>query len=55
MNKLLYDDLIKIKNENDFSELEINFYHEGKDLIPNGSQIKVMYIFIIIYKYFIYY
>ena len=40
-NKLLYDDLIKIKNENDFSELEIYFNHEGKDLISNGSQIKV--------------
>ena len=41
-NKELYDNLIKIKNENDLSELDdIYFICEGNDLIINGNQIKV--------------
>ena len=41
-NKDLYDNLIKIKNENDLSELDdIYFICEGYDLIIDGSKIKV--------------
>ena len=40
-NKELYDELIKIKKEDDLSELEIYFVYNGDDLILNGSQIKV--------------
>ena len=41
-NKELYDNLIKIKNENDLSELDdIYFICEGYDLIIDGSKIKV--------------
>ena len=41
-NKELYDNLIKIKNENDLSELDdIYFICEGNDLIIDGNKIKV--------------
>jgi hypothetical protein len=41
-NKDLYDNLIKIKNENDLSELDdIYFICEGNDLIIDGNKIKV--------------
>ena len=40
-NKALYEYLIKLKNENDFSKLKIYFNYEGKDLIVNGSKVKV--------------
>ena len=40
-NKSLYDYLFKLKNGNDFSELNIYFNYEEKDLISNGSKIKV--------------
>lgn len=41
-NKELYDTLIKIKNENDLSELDdIYFICEGNDLIIDGNKIKV--------------
>lgn len=41
-NKELYDHLIKIKNENDLSELDdIYFIYEGNDLIIDGNKIKV--------------
>ena len=37
-NKELYDNLIKIKNENDLSELDdIYFICEGNDLIIDGN------------------
>ena len=37
----LYDKLIKIKKEDDLSELDIHFIYDGEDLITNGSTIKV--------------
>ena len=40
-NKALYEYLIKLKNENDFSLLNIHFNYDGKDLIANGSKVKV--------------
>ena len=40
-NKELYDKLIKIKKEDDFSELNLYFICDGDDLILNGSNIKV--------------
>lgn len=40
-NKALYDYLFKLKNGNDFSELNIYFNYEGNDLILNGNKIKV--------------
>ena len=40
-NKELYDEMIKIKKEEDVSELDIYFVCDGDDLILNGSQIKV--------------
>ena len=40
-NKPLYDYLFKLKNGNDFSELNIYFNYEGNDLISNGAKIKV--------------
>ena len=40
-NKPLYNYLFKLKNENDFSELNIYFNYEGNDLILNGTKIKV--------------
>ena len=40
-NKELYDNLIKIKKEDDLSELDIYFKCDGDDLIENGSDIKV--------------
>ena len=39
-NQSLYDNLIKLKNKNDFS-LNLYFNYEGYDLIPNGWKIKV--------------
>ena len=40
-NKELYEYLIKIKKEEDYSELEIYFVCDGVDLILNGNTIKV--------------
>lgn len=40
-NKELYEYLIKIKKEDDFSELDIYFVCDGDNLIINGDQIKV--------------
>ena len=40
-NKELYDKLIKIKKEDDYSELNLYFICDGDDLILNGSNIKV--------------
>ena len=40
-NKELYDKLIKIKREDDFSELEIYFIYDGDELISDGDKIKV--------------
>ena len=40
-NKFIYDSLIKLKNKNDFSNLNLYFYYEGNYLIPNGNKIKV--------------
>ena len=40
-NKELYEYLIKIKKEEDFSELDIYFICDGVDLILNGNTIKV--------------
>ena len=40
-NKELYDNLIKIKKEEDISELDIYFKCDGDDLITNGGNIKV--------------
>ena len=40
-NKELYEYLIKIKKEEDFSELDIYFVCDGDDLILNGNTIKV--------------
>ena len=40
-NKDLYDKLIKIKKEDDLSELNLYFICDGNDLTINGSNIKV--------------
>ena len=40
-NKELYDKLIKMKKEDDISDLDIYFIYDGEDLITNGSTIKV--------------
>ena len=40
-NKELYEYLIKIKKEEDFSKLDIYFACDGDDLILNGNNIKV--------------
>ena len=40
-NKELYEYLIKIKKEDDFSELDIYFVCDGDNLILNGNNIKV--------------
>ena len=40
-NESLYDYLIKLKNKNDFSIINLYFNYEGSDLIPNGNKIKV--------------
>lgn len=40
-NESLYDYLIKLKNQNDFSILNLYFNYKGNDLIPNGNKIKV--------------
>ena len=40
-NKDLYDYLIKLKNNNDISKLNISFNYEGNDLVKNGKNIQV--------------
>ena len=40
-NEELYDKLIKMKKEDDISDLDIYFIYDGEDLITNGSTIKV--------------
>jgi hypothetical protein len=40
-NESLYDYLIKLKNKNDYSILNLYFNYKGNDLIPNGNKIKV--------------
>lgn len=40
-NKSLYENLIKIKNRNNFSDLNLYFNYEDNDLVSNGSNIEV--------------
>ena len=40
-NKELYDKLIKIKKEDDISELDLYFVCDGEELVSNGEKIKV--------------
>ena len=40
-NESFYDYILKLKNKNDFSKLDLYFNYEGYDLVPNGNEIKV--------------